>query len=268
MVFNDLFTTVPSIEREDQPPSHWEDLCLQNTTFIPIDNQSPLPLNSEWRSTADTEQEHRDMQRTNRVHSDTSNNYQTTDFQDQESLFLPNPHSSGVLHTTNTYTSPPLASTEGDLPNASTEGDNSPNTLRRSSRSNKGKFTSTRYINEGFLAAVTPLNDLRDNFTALCYQAELETDMETFESNITDPRVYAAKYTKKQYDPDTPTFHQAMAGDDADKYIEAIKEEITNLQQMKTWDLVDCEPTMKVLKGTSAFRLKRTPDGVLRHLRQ
>ena len=55
VVFNDLFTTVPSIEREDQPPSHWEDLCLENTTFIPINNQYPLPLNSEWHSAADTE---------------------------------------------------------------------------------------------------------------------------------------------------------------------------------------------------------------------
>ena len=86
---------------------------------------------------------------------------------------------------------------------------------------------------------VTPLQDLRDNHTALCYQAELETDMETFESNITDPSVYLAKYAKEQSDPDTPTFHQAMAGEDADKYIAAMKEEITNLQRMKTWELVD-----------------------------
>ena len=85
--------------------------------------------------------------------------------------------------------------------------------------------------------------------------------METFEFNITDPRPHAAKYTKKQHDPDTPTFHQAMAGDDPDKYIEAMKEEITNLQQMKTWDLVNHEPSMKVLTGTWAFRLKHTPDG-------
>ena len=86
--------------------------------------------------------------------------------------------------------------------------------------------------------------------------------MATFESNITDPRVYAAKYAKKQADPDTPTFHQAMSGDDADKYIEAMKEEVTNLQRMKTWEVVERQPNVKVLKGTWAFRLKRTPDGV------
>ena len=59
--------------------------------------------------------------------------------------------------------------------------------------------------------------------------------METFESNITDPRVYSAKYTKMQYDPETPTFHQAMARDDPDKYIEVKMEEITSLQQMKKY---------------------------------
>lgn len=31
---------------------------------------------------------------------------------------------------------------------------------------------------------------------------------------------------------------------------------------MNTWVLVDREPAMKVLKGTWAFRLKRTPDGI------
>ena len=87
---------------------------------------------------------------------------------------------------------------------------------------------------------------MRDNFTALCYQAELETDMETFESNITNPRVYLAKYAKKQNDPNTPIFHQAMASDNADKYIAAMKEEITTLQRMKTWELVDRQPNMNV----------------------
>ena len=90
------------------------------------------------------------------------------------------------------------------------------------------------------------MQDLRDNFTALCYQAELETDMETFESNITNPRVYLAKYAKKQNGPNTPIFHQAMASDNADKYIAAMKEEITTLQRMKTWELVDRQPNMNV----------------------
>ena len=109
---------------------------------------------------------------------------------------------------------------------------------------------------------MTKLNDLDEYGTALAYQAELQTDMDTGEVDITDPRVYNAKFAKRGMDPDSPTFHQAMSGSEANHYIEAMKEEITNLKRMKTWILVDREPHMKVLKGTWAFKLKRTPDGV------
>ena len=113
-----------------------------------------------------------------------------------------------------------------------------------------------------FLTHVSQLHELSTYNAALAYQAELQTDMNTFEPDIVDPRVYNAKYAKRGTDPDAPTFHQAISGQEADKYIEAMKEEITNLKRMDTWILVDREPHMKVLKGTWAFRLKRTPDGV------
>ena len=199
-----------SIEREDDPPLHWEDLCLENTTLIPIDTETSSATSPEWRSTAGMEQATRDSQCTNRVHSDMSNNYQHTLHNDSEPRFLPNPNSNPISSIqypqNNDDTQPPAnppSQSEGDIPSP-------PNLFsgtRRNTRANKGTYASTRYINKVFLAAVTPLQDLRDNHTALCYQAELETDMETFESNITDPRVYLAKYAKKQSDPDNPTFH-------------------------------------------------------------
>ena len=71
VVFDDLFTTVPSIGREEEPPSHWADLCLDNTTYI-LTETSPQ-LSHEWRSAADTEDELRLNQRTNRVRDDLSN---------------------------------------------------------------------------------------------------------------------------------------------------------------------------------------------------
>jgi hypothetical protein len=37
VVFDDLFTTVPSIERETAPPDHWAELCLENSTHIMLD---------------------------------------------------------------------------------------------------------------------------------------------------------------------------------------------------------------------------------------
>ena len=42
VVFDDLFTTVPSIGKEEEPPSHWADLCLDNTTYILTENSPQL----------------------------------------------------------------------------------------------------------------------------------------------------------------------------------------------------------------------------------
>ena len=112
------------------------------------------------------------------------------------------------------------------------------------------------------MSSVEQTTSLDEYQSALVYQAELEIDMASYESNITDPRVYNAKFNKKLADPDSPTFKEAMSSMEADKYIEAMKEEIMNLKRMQTWILVDREPHMKVLKGTWAFKLKRTPDGV------
>ena len=112
------------------------------------------------------------------------------------------------------------------------------------------------------MSAVQQIGSLDEYYNALLYQAELETDMTSFESEITYPRVYYAKFAKKTSDPDTPTFREAMGGMEADKYIEAMKEEILNIKRMKTWILVGREHHMKVLKGTWAFKLKCTPDAV------
>ena len=219
------------------------------------------------------QQNFRITQRSNRVRGDLEPSL-TAGSSHQEPLFLPNSQASvdssspvptgpslpGHRQSIADGPQPQLLFSEGE--SQSIPASDYSTGPRCSARSTKGKFSSTRYINEVFLAAVIPLNKLDDHDTVLCYQAELETDMETFESNVTDPRVYAAKYNKKPVDQDTPTFHQAMSGEDADKYIEAMKEEIANLQRMNTWELVDRTVQMKVLKGTRAFRLKCTPDGV------
>jgi hypothetical protein len=38
VVFDDYFSTVSSVERELDPPEHWADLCLEQTTYIPTDD--------------------------------------------------------------------------------------------------------------------------------------------------------------------------------------------------------------------------------------
>jgi hypothetical protein len=47
VVFDNIFTTVPSIEREHEPPSHWDELCMDESVHIPVDNE-PEFLHDEW----------------------------------------------------------------------------------------------------------------------------------------------------------------------------------------------------------------------------
>ena len=113
-----------------------------------------------------------------------------------------------------------------------------------------------------FLSQISYLQYLSNYHEALAYNAEPQFDMDTYESHITHPRIYNAKFAKRGTDPDSPKFHQALSGLEAAKIIKAMMEEITNLKRMDTLILVDCKPHMKVLKGTWAFCLKCTPDGV------
>ena len=59
-------------------------------------------------------------------------------------------------------------------------------TVCRSVRSNKGQYNETRYINEVFMASVEQTASLDEHHSALVYQAELEIDMASYESNIID----------------------------------------------------------------------------------
>ena len=42
VVFDNHFSTVPSIAREEDPPSNWSDLCVKQTEYIPIDTPAQL----------------------------------------------------------------------------------------------------------------------------------------------------------------------------------------------------------------------------------
>ena len=82
----------------------------------------------------------------------------------------------------------------------------------------------------------------------------------TIVHNITDPRVYAAK-TRRKDDPDSPTFHQAIHGENSEEYIKAMQIEIATIILPCTWESVPRTANLHVLKGTWVFKLKRLPDG-------
>ena len=113
VVFDDLLTTVTLIGKEEESPSNWEDLCLDNTQLIPAD--TPIRLSQEWRSEIDAEEEHRLNQRSNRVCDDLNpppSSYSPV----TDSLLLPHPSQSerARLNSLRNHTeSVPSSQTEG-----------------------------------------------------------------------------------------------------------------------------------------------------------
>ena len=104
----------------------------------------------------------------------------------------------------------------------------SPTTLNpvwRSTRSNKGTYSKSKYIDEVFLANIDHhILDSKAHQAALAYLSELHTCFDTRSVNISDPQVYATK--KCGNNTDDSTFHQAINGPDSDKYVKAMKLEI------------------------------------------
>ena len=66
---------------------------------------------------------------------------------------------------------------------------------------------------------------------------------------------------------DNPTFMEAVNGPDAAGFIEAMKLELSTLVEMKTFDIVDKAPWMKIISSVWAFKSKRYPNGSIRKLK-
>jgi hypothetical protein len=92
----------------------------------------------------------------------------------------------------------------------------------------------------------------------VAYLADLHTDQDTGEVDISDPRVYAAK---RRSDPDMPNFHEAMKGENTAEYVVAVKIEVKGLLNQKTCTTRPRSEATKVIKSTSVFKLKCLPDG-------
>jgi hypothetical protein len=72
------------------------------------------------------------------------------------------------------------------------------------------------------------------------------------------------------YDPDTPRLHEAMQGDDRDKFLAAMGKEISELKSHGTWTIVRKE-TMpdgaNLLLSTWVLKVKHYPDGNMQKLK-
>lgn len=102
---------------------------------------------------------------------------------------------------------------------------------------------------------------------ASSFSAYLTPDLTDDISDLTisdiQPHILQAKM--RVSDPDNPTFRQAMASPDSDKWWGAMEAEMDTLEgDLKAWKLVKREPWMNVLPSTWAFKIKRYPDGTVK----
>ena len=76
---------------------------------------------------------------------------------------------------------------------------------------------------------------------------------------------HAAFKARAVKDPDTLSYNDAMKSADKDKWCEAAKLEITELEEKGTWKEVPMsEAKTKILPGTWVFRIKRKPSGEIK----
>jgi hypothetical protein len=95
------------------------------------------------------------------------------------------------------------------------------------------------------------------------FSPDLADDPAALTVEALHPCALKAKAAKS--DADNPTWSQAMNSPDADKWFEAMEEELTTLERdLAAWDLVPREPWMHVLPSTWAFRIKRFPNGLVK----
>ncbi|KAI2499350.1 hypothetical protein MHU86_15132 [Fragilaria crotonensis] len=279
VVFDDRYSTVTSIGSDDDPPSDWDDLCLDNSLYVPTDTapDTPVHLHDDWLTDAEREVKYRDLQRQDRVRNLQHPQPSTPTSPLVPSAPLPS-------HTSSEGDVPPIAPTTATQqqtlpkfvsvasepisgvcsgpvmgPDVVTSDSTVDQSLRRSTRATKGTFQSTKYIDEAYLTSFDRIAQCDSYTTHLSYLAEISTCCDTGIENVVDPRAYAAKTPGS--DPDMPTFHQAVNGEHAEEWIRAMQLEVETLVQQRTWTMVPRTAKINVLKSTWAFKLKRLPDG-------
>ena len=291
VVFDDTFSTVPSLADDETPPTFWNELTLENELYanqihrILLDDSSTISMDTEFMTPVELEEHNRAMARrvVLRQSSLTPSTSVPFDVPLPTTLEEPSPvpQSKPVPEPLppEPLESALKESAKGSI--ADTQG------RRRSSRSNKGKIgvsfanevqtgvwrssgsahhTSVDYIDVAFLSQVLDTNKSHHD-TVLSYQADLHTDFNTGETHCEDPRAYAA--SRKTGDPDNPSFNEALTGEHRHEYEAAMKKEIKQLILQNTWNYVERSKVPKssdgkrrtILKGTWAFKLKRLPDG-------
>ena len=289
VVFDDGFTTVPSRVSDNNitPPANWLELLTFSRMFLTDedeDENTPIELNDEWLSEQEINaKRNRDQRfRRNQV-------IQGVQRQDPEQQ-LPEEENENEVPE---QLAPLFDDNDDDADDGDDQGDYwQPRHQRRRWVPNKRyfgeDFENRANLNRqaGYTAMINDFGLLTDEeafianlgvdgvFDGRTIDSQLE-QMEVIESYMTDEEgllttLHPLAFAAKANNEDTPNFHQAMNGPDAEGYYEAMEKEMEQLEEKNPWDEIPIETVPEganILDSTWAFKRKRFPDGRVRKLK-
>ena len=140
---------------------------------------------------------------------------------------------------------------------------------RPATRLSPGIGAQKKYVYDAFLNMLpSRLTTVPKSFFAKTMQYTDDLLVDPM-SNIADA-VHPLSFAARANDEDTPLYHEAMNGPDAEGYREAMSKEIQGLEKQQTWILQERKfvpEGANVLPSTWAFKRKRYPDGRVRKLK-
>ena len=60
---------------------------------------------------------------------------------------------------------------------------------------------------------------------------------------------------------DEPSLEEALSGSEKEEWLKAIKAELTQIEALHTWDLINAPPNTNIIPSRYVFRRKRNADG-------
>jgi hypothetical protein len=277
VVYDDFYTTIPTpTMRMQSKPINWEELLTLSRERITTDDGTAIPpLSDEWLDERELQDRNRirglRLQQNRQVPAVTSEGARQTI---REREFDEDDDDDGIV------VSDPIV--DEHIDNNDDESVESIPTGRpaRDRRVNP-RYFGPEFVNhvqefirdfrllndeEAFLASLSFDTDKVRSFEASLHAAmQLEKVDEDGISLGMHPLAFAAGANSD----DTPNFHQAMNGPDAEGFYEAMQKEIEQLESMDAWEVVPRSQThgKRLLDSIWAFKPKQYPDGQVRKLK-
>jgi len=282
VVYDDFFETVHSTEADE--PTEWPNLVLTSTERAVTDeddgdprNRVP-PLAKEWDPGVDPgpNLSHQNERR-GRIEPPVSQRETTNNIND-DGILPPQ-----IQQATMALQREPPSALQRELPSAG-QREQAP-VLQREPQADTRVSTRQRFLpdifspGKGGMEKPMPIINILASLVSLA--SKPKQDYSLVYALLMDPEfgimdnIFPHAYSmvphlmkaSRQHDPDTPNLHQALSGDHRDDFLEAMSEEISQLEAHGTWTIVrrsSVPEGANIISSTWAFKVKRFPDGKYR----